>query len=92
VSIADRLSICFIRSGPLTVARQDLRTQARRFHDDPQCSNQASIAYVQYESTITKCVIPRELLIDIYRSRLAELDPDIMSVVMVDPRETESET
>jgi hypothetical protein len=37
VSIADRLSICFIRSGPLTVARQDLRTQARRFHDDPQC-------------------------------------------------------
>lgn len=34
-----------------------------------------------------ECVIPRELLVDIYRSRLNEADPDILSVVIIDPRE-----
>ena len=37
-------------------------------------------------------LMPRELLVDIYRSRLAEVDPDIMSVVIIDPREAGSET
>jgi len=36
--------------------------------------------------------MPRELLVDIYRSRLVEVDPDIMSVVIIDPCETGSET
>ena len=36
--------------------------------------------------------MPRELRVDIYRSRLAEVDPDIMSVLIIDPRETGFET
>jgi hypothetical protein len=43
-------------------------------------------------SSCPECVMPRELLVDIYRSRLAEVDPDIMSIVIIDPRETGSET
>ena len=37
-------------------------------------------------------LMPRELLVDIYRSRLAEVDPNIVSVVIIDPREPGSET
>jgi hypothetical protein len=73
--------MCFRRSGRLTVARQGPRTQARRLSDEPQCLDPASI-----------CLLPRELLVDIYRSRLAEVDPDIVSVVIIDPREPGSET
>ena len=36
--------------------------------------------------------MPRELLVDIYRSRLVEVDPDNMSVVIIDPREPGSKT
>ena len=43
-------------------------------------------------SSCPECVMPRELLVDIYRSRLAEVDPDIVSVVIIDPREPGSET
>jgi hypothetical protein len=38
-------------------------------------------------SSCPECVIPPELLVDIYRSRLKEADPDILSVVIIDPRE-----
>ena len=40
------------------------------------------------DSDCPECVMPRELLVDIYRTRLAEVDPDIRSVVIIDPRET----
>lgn len=43
-------------------------------------------------SSCPECVMPRELLVDIYRSRLAEVDPNIVSVVIIDPREPGSET
>jgi hypothetical protein len=36
--------------------------------------------------------MPCELLVGIYRARLAEVDPDIMSVLIIDPRETGFET
>ena len=38
------------------------------------------------------CLSPGELLVDSYRSRLAEVDPDIISVLIIDPRETGFET
>ena len=53
----------------------------------------ASTASITFEldlsnSSCPECVMPRELLVDIYRSRLAEVDPDILWVVIIDPRET----
>lgn len=38
-------------------------------------------------SSCPECVVPKELILDILRSRVALVDPDVRSIELDDPRE-----
>jgi hypothetical protein len=40
-------------------------------------------------SECPECVLPKELLVDILSSRLQESDPDVRTVELIDPRESD---
>ncbi len=39
------------------------------------------------ESSCPECVVPKELILDILRSRVALVDPDVRTIELDDPRE-----